>query len=458
MSDFQLRPHPDDILLNGQAIPNLEHADDVLTSCGSASGFQRHLSDSQTWSNNNGCETSIPKCLVQIFGLRPKLVPEFLMGDQPISEVKTACYLGLWLQSNTRFIWREQYIVKAAQAKKTANIILSLDRILGEMEAWDLRTLYMARIDPYLIAGCEICLDVHLPSLALLEREQLTFLRRMLGVGSRSMRAVLFSETGIWPIRYRRVYLALSNLCHLIGLREDERPAWHALQESLQLARAQKISWVNDLRIVLSRLFIPVEFDIVEDPTVDYVKARMVLVKESMEAWIDDQLATSVRTKDLLVGRMEFDRDKNKLVNKSMDFRHYLRVKSAAHRHALTQMVLGCHSLAVERRRWKERGKDKVPREWRLCRFCKVPVEDAPHALFLCPHGPLVDLREVFLAKLYAEVPEVQFQGADPWSFFAAVLEKRPTTPLLAKYAYDVLKIYDAEPMFLARAIILLTT
>ncbi|KAJ7049796.1 hypothetical protein C8F01DRAFT_963263, partial [Mycena amicta] len=125
---------------------------------------------------------------------------------------------------------------------------------VGEMDAWDLRTLYMARVDPYLIAGCEICLDVHLPCLALLEREQLRFLRRMLGLGARSMRVVLFSETGIWPIRYRRVYLALSNLCHLIGLEKDERPAWHALQESLQLARAQKVSWVNDLRIVLSRL------------------------------------------------------------------------------------------------------------------------------------------------------------------------------------------------------------
>ncbi|KAJ7181841.1 hypothetical protein C8R46DRAFT_808951, partial [Mycena filopes] len=79
------------------------------------------------------------------------------------------------------------------------------------------------------------------------------FLRRMLGVGSRSMKAVLFSETGIWPIQYRRVYLALKNLCYWLTLDED-RPAWSALQESLTLARAKKISWFNDLRIVLSRL------------------------------------------------------------------------------------------------------------------------------------------------------------------------------------------------------------
>ncbi|KAJ7809448.1 hypothetical protein B0H14DRAFT_2379722, partial [Mycena olivaceomarginata] len=34
------------------------------------------------------------------------------------------------------------------------------------------------------------------------------------------------------------------------------------------------------------------------------------------------------------------------------------------------------HSLAIERRRWKERGKKIVPRQWHLCRFCYIYVED----------------------------------------------------------------------------------
>jgi hypothetical protein len=55
----------------------------------------------------------------------------------------------------------------------------------------------MARVDPYLIAGCDVCLDIDQKSLALLERVQVRFLRRMLGLGRRCMKAVLFSETGI---------------------------------------------------------------------------------------------------------------------------------------------------------------------------------------------------------------------------------------------------------------------
>ncbi|KAJ6528756.1 hypothetical protein DFH09DRAFT_841566, partial [Mycena vulgaris] len=116
---------------------------------------------------------------------------------------------------------------------------------VGTLPAWDMRTLYMARVDPYLTAGCEVCLDIEEKSFKLLEKVQHKFLRRMLGVGSRSMKAVLFSETGIWPIRYRRVYLALKNLCYLLGLETLDRPAWNALQESLALARKKKLSWLT---------------------------------------------------------------------------------------------------------------------------------------------------------------------------------------------------------------------
>jgi hypothetical protein len=157
-------------------------------------------------------------------------------------------------------------------------------RFVGPLPAWGSRTLYMARVDPYLTFGCEVCLDIEEKSLKLLEKVQLKFLRRMLGMGSRSMKAVSFSETGIWPIKYRRVYLALKNLCYWIGL-DHNRPAWNGLQESLSLAHAKKISWVNDLRIILSRLFVPVELDISGPLQISLIGETMKLVKLSMEAW-----------------------------------------------------------------------------------------------------------------------------------------------------------------------------
>jgi hypothetical protein len=168
------------------------------------------------WADDNGCDTSLAKCLFQIFGRRQKFYPTFNLGGKNIAQVLEACYLGIWIEKGTKFIWREHYRVKARKATTIANVLLSLDRFVGNLPAWDARTLYMAQVDPYLILGCDICLDVDSKSLKLLEKVQLRFLRRMLGVGSRSLKAVLFSETGIWPIKYRCVYLAHKSVLGLL--------------------------------------------------------------------------------------------------------------------------------------------------------------------------------------------------------------------------------------------------
>jgi hypothetical protein len=102
----------------------------------------------------------------------------------------------------------------------------------------------------YRTSGCDVCLDVDKKSLNFLEKVQLRFLRRILGVGSRSLRVALFSETGILPIKYRRVYLALKNLAYLLEL-DHKRPVWNALLESLALARTNQISSHLEARIPL---------------------------------------------------------------------------------------------------------------------------------------------------------------------------------------------------------------
>ncbi|KAJ7710922.1 hypothetical protein B0H17DRAFT_1124000 [Mycena rosella] len=153
--------------------------------------------------------------------------------------------------------------------------------------------------------SCEVCLDVNVKSLKLLEKVQCKFLRRML------------------------------------ELKDSTRPAYSALQESLTLGCAGKISWVTDLCIVLSRLNIPVTLDIAEELDVPAVESAMKAVKNSMESWIKNKIEMLSRTKDLLAGRLEIDKETGKLVKKSLDFRHYLRVKTADHRPMVLQWSTG---------------------------------------------------------------------------------------------------------------------
>jgi len=46
--------------------------------------------------------------------------------------------------------------------------------------------------------------------------------------------------------------------------------------------------------------------------------------------------------------------------------------------------MLSTHALAVERLRYQERYRAPVPHAWRLCRFCRVEVEDEVHVLLKC--------------------------------------------------------------------------
>jgi hypothetical protein len=91
----------------------------------------------------------------------------FHLGEKAIQQEQKARYLGLWFETGCKFMWREQYRAKSRKASKVANVILGLDHFVGSLLAWELRTLYMARVYPYLTAGCEVCLDIEDKSLKL---------------------------------------------------------------------------------------------------------------------------------------------------------------------------------------------------------------------------------------------------------------------------------------------------
>ncbi|KAE9397440.1 hypothetical protein BT96DRAFT_778362, partial [Gymnopus androsaceus JB14] len=93
--------------------------------------------------------------------------------------------------------------------------------------------LYTSLVDCHLISGCEITPDAD-NSVEILEEVQLRCLRRLLGLSSRSVTIPLFTETGIMPIRPRRVILTIRYLIYLLKLSPDHF-SHLALQEQIRL-------------------------------------------------------------------------------------------------------------------------------------------------------------------------------------------------------------------------------
>jgi hypothetical protein len=309
----------------------------------------------------------------------------------------------------------------------------------------------MARVDPHLISACEVVLDVTSRLVAKLEKPQKCYLRRLLGLHPRSMRAILFTETGLLPIRYRRAILALHHAKYWARL-PDGYYAKAAYMSSLRLSNSGNISWASDIRVVLSSLPIPVACTVSSLESHDSIDELISAVKLSCETSMQTELDRAERTY-LLRNRLETDED-GKLRTVVLRFRHYLRLISVPHRKAFTRFLLSDHDLAVEALRYPGRNrKYHIPRAWRLCRFCYLDVEDESHAALVCTaHPELTPLRTVFLRDVFALQPTLHHlattRSAD--NFLGSLLLDRTVTTRVAKFVHDVLRVFDTKEMWVA--------
>ncbi|KAJ7680747.1 hypothetical protein DFH06DRAFT_972824, partial [Mycena polygramma] len=110
------------------------------------------------------------------------------------------------------------------------------------------------------------------------------------------------------------------------------------------------------------------------------------------------------------------------------------------------RLLLGDHTLSVERLRYPARYRLPIPREARLCRFCQSEVEDEVHALLICDASPLLkDLRDKFLlgAFLRDEELEPAFAEMARYDFLRRLVSSRKAVEWLARYVCDVFTLFD---------------
>ncbi|KAJ7917975.1 hypothetical protein B0H13DRAFT_1607799 [Mycena leptocephala] len=221
-----------------------------------------------------------------------------------------------------------------------------------------------------------------------------------------------------------------------------------AYRDSLQLAQGGHPSWISDLHHVMQSLPVPVQLS-ASDLTVDGVAEVRKHLLAACDKWLADSVVLMSSRLPLLQGRLERNED-GKFVATAMKLRQYLRVPVPAHRKALTRLLLSSHTLGIEILRWKECYKVRVPRDSRLCRFCRLAIESESHATKGCTAPALVALRYDFLKDIYCLVPDLPRRWTSTDEFLRALVQYRnfDLTQRLAKYTYDVFEIYATFPVF----------
>ena len=131
--------------------------------------------------------------------------------------------------------------------------------------------------------------------------------------------------------------------------------------------------------------------------------------------------------------------------------RKYLDViQNSQHRKAVTRMLTGDHSLAVVRLSWTDNHRTQVPHDEQLCRFCKLDIETPEHALLVCQHLTLNQLRLAFLESFTTSQPRaISHQlNTNQAEYLAYLASCQNTYPLFAKWVYEVMKVFDRTPLF----------
>ena len=142
---------------------------------------------------------------------------------------------------------------KAIAARHAGNSIFGIDDSLGFLPVDEALNLYNALVDPHLTHGADVCIDVAQTHLSKLECIQHYFVRRLLGLPTNSLLVAFFTETGLLPLKFRRLLVALNYLKYLVNL-PPSRLACKALEDSITLDRCSNHSWVRDLRTTIANL------------------------------------------------------------------------------------------------------------------------------------------------------------------------------------------------------------
>lgn len=244
----------DDVVLFAVFLRALFHADDLALLSYSEQGLQRKIDRVIEWCTQNGLTVSPSKSEGMTFSSSSVPKPNVWVGDASLTFVRKACYVGVWFCSNPKHLSCQHLKEKANAAQRMSYGVFHPNSFLGVSPIETSIKLYFARVDPHLTHGADVFLGDSIPQeREEISRAQISFLRRLLYCGYRSYIQMLYAETGILPIQYRRLILAITAHHYYITA-----PRTSLLHSAMQVANSLQYqghrSWSADLLRALQDL------------------------------------------------------------------------------------------------------------------------------------------------------------------------------------------------------------
>ncbi|KAF6753821.1 hypothetical protein DFP72DRAFT_1069022 [Ephemerocybe angulata] len=284
----------------------------------------------------------------------------------------------------------------------------------GALPVAMLTMLYMALVDPHLVHGCEVSLDEVKAVFEKLEMVQKGYMRRALGLGKYSLVVVLYTETGLEPLGYRRVLLAVGYLLYVLKseCRYDAG------------GRGTGPTGVPELGSFAEE---GAQGELLDEARVVRLEAD---IRRRMDRYLMAKFESTERL-SLLHGRREEDRTGEEV--------QQVRKK------ALARMLLSDHWLASRVRRYTGGEAEQQ------CRFCKGAVENVVHVWLECEgREDLVEMRVGYVRQVLELCSEQEQEklfelDAAPFQQLRYLVGHAKAVTVTAAYAYEIERLVKAE-------------
>lgn len=399
--------------LDGEYIPCLLYADDIVLLSESAEGLQKSLQNLHQYCNKWDLKVNIEKTKIIVFNKSGRMFKnmKFYYNGELIECSSEYKYLGVIFKPSGSFSAAYELL-----CKKASKAIFSIRKLLLSpfMNVKVHLKLFDSCVKPILLYCSEILsLDFLVKDKCNLEEKflsfppvkvQLKFYKYMLGVNRRATNLAVFSELGTMPLAIDALKLSIGSWCHVLNADKDVL-AHLAYKENIKL----KNSYASKLKL----LFYKLGFNHTWENQTTFSKKRLVFSfgKKMYDCFCsywnkclhDDNNkpnGNKLRTYRKLKSNYEFenflllDLEKEYISN-------FIRVR------------ISNSYLLIEQGRHRN-----ISLKERICPLCKDDIEDEFHFIMQC--SILSEIRQKLFDELSAIIPH--FQNMSNFDRFKLIL------------------------------------
>jgi len=365
----------------------LLYADDIILFAKDAEGLQKSLDSLSEYCDRWKLTVNTQKTKIMIFRKSGKLPKDlkFIYGNENLEIVNKFKYLGVLF--TTGISYNEHDKMLAGQSLKATFKLNKYLTKFTDLSPKHTTDLFNKLIVPILTYSSEVW---GFNKGVQVERSQLKFYKKLLGVKTSTQNSFIYFETGTYDLcslRYYNIIKYWLKICTTNDIKYTKQIYNAVLQYNV--LNPQKITWVSKVKQLLGEL----GFNHVWiSQGVGDIKCFLSMLKQRLQDIHIQHLHANLNSSTRAIFYKNIA---------TFEFCQYLdTVNIKKYRFAMTRLRLSSHRLAIETGRWKK--PTPVPFDERKCTVCKT-LEDEYHFIIEC--NVFRDLREHYIPEYYWKHP-----------------------------------------------------